>query len=543
MTSLFIKFYLGVLSVLFLAWCIHGVVLRARTGADRARVLTTAQAGGARLVASELDSVPLANRDAKLDELRARFLYPLAVEPVTALPAGAQRQFNTGVDVVYFQNSGRDVVAALLANRNEAVRLGPFANYQRTAIEDALAGWISLTVDKIQDDATRQLSLVELQKRFEVPIELITRGILPTEAGERLDSGRDVVFYTSEEDRWFAATPLRESAPNAEAIMVRFGPFPSFERNEQKAATTTLALVLLPAALAIALLLRPVARQLRQVENAAKAIEAGDLGARVNESRVGSARPLARAFNDMAQRTEALVRTQQELLQAVSHELRTPLSRIRFATDMLAGESDEAVKSQRLALVDTAVDELDELVEELLRYVRLETSSLDLHIETFAIDDILAMELQRFRELRPHVQFELHDKSDSLLSDGDRTIAASRLGFQRVIGNLISNASEHAQGRVGVFVCWHGNRVTIDVDDDGAGIGQADRERVFEPFVRLENATREQHSRGVGLGLAIVKRIVKQHGGSVEVRTSALGGCSMRTQWGIPEADNALPAV
>ena len=227
------------------------------------------------------------------------------------------------------------------------------------------------TADKL-DSATpgeRQAVLQQLQERFDFPIDLTSREDLPSGPQGRIIGGADVVFYSQADDRWFAATPLSDGTE-----VVRFGAFPSFERNEQKAAATALALVLLPAALAIALLLRPVAQQLRHVESAAKAIAAGDLSARVDPRRVHSTKPLAQAFNNMASRTETLVRTQRELLQAVSHELRTPLSRMRFAIDLIETAKDDAERRQRLDSLDAATEELDELVGELLSYVRMETA-------------------------------------------------------------------------------------------------------------------------------------------------------------------------
>ena len=205
------------------------------------------------------------------------------------------------------------------------------------------------------------------------------------------------------EDRWFAVTPLSDGAE-----VVRFGPFPSFERTDQKAATTTLALVLLPVALAIALLLRPVARQLRHVEHAAQTIAAGDLTARVDERRVPSAKSLAHAFNDMASRTETLVRTQRELLQAVSHELRTPLSRIRFAIDLIATAKDDEERQRRLESLEAATEELDELVGELLSYVRAETTQPQFDLEPIALR-LFRVLIPKHAALHPAIQFDVDE--------------------------------------------------------------------------------------------------------------------------------------
>jgi signal transduction histidine kinase len=93
----------------------------------------------------------------------------------------------------------------------------------------------------------------------------------------------------------------------------------------------------------------------------------------------------------------------------------------------------------------------------------------------------------------------------------------------------LSNAGRFAKSRVSISAAAVANGATIiDIDDDGEGIPEADRERVFEPFVRLQDSA---PASGVGLGLALVKRIVAQHGGSVQALTSPLGGCRIRTTW------------
>ena len=352
---------------------------------------------------------------------------------------------------------------------------------------------------------------------------------LPSEPKDRISGGADVAFYSHQDDRWFAATPLSDGSE-----IVRFGPFPSFQKIEQKAATTTLALVLLPAAIAIALLLRPVARQLRLVENAAKAIAGGDLSARVDERRVHSAKPLAQSFNHMASRTETLVRTQRELLQAVSHELRTPLSRMRFAIDLIETAKDDAERKQRLDSLDAATEELDDLVGELLRYVRIETAEPRLNLEQVALRNVLEGLMPKYAALHPSVEFAMSEQVD----EDSINVDADRLGLQRVLGNLLSNAGRFANRQVRISSRWKDGSTTIDVDDDGSGIPLQDRERVFEPFVRLNDGANGS-SHGVGLGLALVKRIVTQHGGSVEVMNSPLGGCRIRTNW--PSAPNQSP--
>jgi two-component system sensor histidine kinase RstB len=523
MTWLFARFYLCVLIVQFVAWWIYGAVLKQRTDADLARVILEAHGGGARLVAHELNATPPEGREQVLKRLRRRFDYPVDVIELTDLPSSLQRQVRSGEKAAYFRAEKKHFILAALSSGFEVVRLGPFPDYDLEEIEQALGGWMRLTADKL-DAATpneRQADLQELQKGFDFPVEIVSRKDLPAWPQGRIARGEDIVFYPQEpqpDGRWLAATPLSDGM-----AVVRFGPFPSFERIEQKAATTTLALVLLPAALAIALLVRPVARQLRRVEHAALTIAAGDLSARVDERRVRAARPLAQAFNHMAGRTEMLVRTQRELLQAVSHELRTPLSRIRFAVELIETATDDAQRKQRLQSLDAATEELDELVGELLRYVRLETTQPTLDLEQISLRDELGVLIPMHAALHPTVQFDV-DKS---VGD-EQVIVAERAGLHRALGNVLSNAGRFARSRVRISSASTDRAILIDIDDDGEGIPEAEREHVFEPFVRLQDSS---PGAGVGLGLALVKRIVTQHGGSVQALTSPLGGCRIRTTW------------
>ena len=240
--------------------------------------------------------------------------------------------------------------------------------------------------------------------------------------------------------------------------------------------------------------------------------------------RVRSTKPLAVAFNNMAQRTEMLVRTQRELLQAVSHELRTPLSRIKFAIELIGTAKDEVERAKRLEALDVATDELNELVGELLKYVRMETVESTLEREPIEPIALLQTIVSRYASLHPSIRF---DVDESVTNVGD--VMAERAGLQRVLGNLLNNAGRFAKSLVRVSAHRNDDAIVIEVEDDGPGIPESERESVLEPFTRLASDAASRG--GVGLGLALVKRTMVQHGGSVEVLTSDLGGCKIRTTW------------
>jgi two-component system sensor histidine kinase RstB len=412
------------------------------------------------------------------------------------------------------------VVITALDGGSEFLQLGPFPEYFLFQIEDSIGGWVSMIANRLENASNMDEEISDLRKKFNYPIGLVDRSAIPKDQLGRIDAGRSVVFYTERPERWLAAAAIKNSDN-----LLRFGPFPNFNQIEKNAATTTLTLVLLPIAFAIALLLRPISRQLRQVENVAKAIASGDLAARVDESNIGSARQLALAFNNMAIRTETMVRTQRELLQAVSHELRTPLARIKFAIDLVSSAKDEQDRNARLQSIDLATDELNELVDELLRYVTLETNNPVIQKEALSVAETLGSVVPKYQEIYPHVVFEVHQSTVD-----DPVAIVDRLGFQRVLNNLLSNAGRHAKSKVDIHYYRTADSLIVEIDDDGVGVPENDRQRVLEPFVRLPSKS-DTENPGVGLGLAIVQRIMEQHDGTVEILVSRSGGCRIKTTW------------
>jgi hypothetical protein len=148
MTWLFIRLYVGVLIVLFLAWYIYGSVLKRRAQADTERVIVAAHAGGARLVAQELDATSPLDRQQVIQELQAKFDYPVVVIPLHNLPKAIQRQIRGRRDVAYCSLEDKHSVVAALSAGSEVVRLGPFPDYDFYEIETSLAGWTRLTVEE-----------------------------------------------------------------------------------------------------------------------------------------------------------------------------------------------------------------------------------------------------------------------------------------------------------------------------------------------------------------------------------------------------------
>ncbi len=376
-------------------------------------------------------------------------------------------------------------------------------------VEDALSGGaLSVRDDLIEGgEANFEKTLAEVRSRFAYPVNIVKRSDrpMPPEMNKRINRGEAVLHL----GRIDVALPETE-------LLAELGPLPQFAGPTRSDVLLGLGSVFLLAAGAIAVLMRPIARQFRIVERTAIAITDGDFSARIYEGKRKRGLPIIGAFNKMAERVESLLRSQQELLQAVSHELRTPLARIKFAAELVrTAESDEK-REQRLDSIDEATDRLDDLVGELLDYTRLDEGSETSAYETVRVDELAAEAVAIHAPLYPEIRFRLEESSAVELT-------TYRAGLLRAIGNLVSNAGKYAKSQVRLSVSQNDDSVLISVDDDGNGIDQADRERVFEPFTRLASHAEP----GAGLGLALVRRICRRLNGDVTVATSDLSGARL----------------
>jgi len=296
--------------------------------------------------------------------------------------------------------------------------------------------------------------------------------------------------------------------------ILEFGPLPSFVGPTQREISVGVGLIFLMTAVAIAVLLRPVATQLRAVEQTAMAIAEGDLSARIASSPRRRRLQIASAFDSMASRIESLLKSQKELLQSVSHELRTPLARIRFAAELLRDTGDEAERQQRINAIDQATDQLDELVGELLAYVRLDAELDSPELEEVCVEEVVSNVLQSHQALFAQVEFQVDPPPVTCI------VKVERRALVRALSNLVSNAGKYARATVRVGWKETDDGIEVAIDDDGKGIPVTDRESVFEPFQRLDGDT----TPGTGLGLALVRRIVRRLGGTIAVADSPLGG-------------------
>jgi len=271
-----------------------------------------------------------------------------------------------------------------------------------------------------------------------------------------------------------------------------------------------MAVTLLGVVVAIVLSLFPVRRELLALDRGAKRLREGDLSARVDVgSKVGPVGEVSLQVNAMADRVEALIASHEELLRSVSHELQTPLARLLFAVDALEAEPER--RDELLAGMRVTTEEMRVLAEEVLQFNRLGQGQ----------EQLLEREEVDLAELAGDVALTFDGTSVEVPEAGAFVQGDARLLY-RALRNLVENAVVYGTPPV-VRVSEDDGGVQVTVDDAGPGVPEAEWERVFQPFHRVEGS-RARATGGTGLGLAIVARVVERHGGRVWVAESPEGG-------------------
>ncbi|MDF1764582.1 MAG: ATP-binding protein [Oleibacter sp.] len=267
--------------------------------------------------------------------------------------------------------------------------------------------------------------------------------------------------------------------------------------------------------------------RLRKLEQATTRLAQGHLNVRVHSEGSDPVSRLGQSFNAMAEHIQRLLSIQREMVRAVSHELRTPVARIRFGAQIIEDSTaDDPFVAKQLKGMDADIQELDELIDEILTYARLEEGGPVLDFQRVPIADIAD---QVVHEARPPEQVKV---TYNFTGDPAATLCEVEPRYaHRAIQNLVGNAGRYAKSQVRVVCHVTQDVCRIDVEDDGAGIPEEDWGRVFTAFARLDDS-RTRASGGYGLGLSIVRRIMYWHDGKAMVsRSDTLGGAKFTLIW------------
>jgi signal transduction histidine kinase len=260
---------------------------------------------------------------------------------------------------------------------------------------------------------------------------------------------------------------------------------------------------------------------LREMAAAAAAMARGDYGRRVTASSRDEVGELARAFNKMAAQLGEVDRVRRELVANVSHELRTPISALQAVLENLV-DGVEPADPEVLRTMLRQVERLGTLVSQLLDLSRLESGAVPLQRRPFALLPLLEDAAGETRLHSTGVDVAVTVEPPGATAEGDPQ------RVHQVVANLLDNAVRHSPpgGTVELRASRDKAGVTIEVSDEGPGIDEQERSKVFERFYRADSA-RSTNDGGAGLGLAIAQWIVDLHGGDIRVEGRQPHGCRM----------------
>jgi two-component system sensor kinase ParS len=271
---------------------------------------------------------------------------------------------------------------------------------------------------------------------------------------------------------------------------------------------------------------RPLWRDLEALKAATARVGEGDFAVRAEVPRSSLLDPIATGFNAMAQRVQRLLQSHRDLEQGVAHELRTPLAQLKFDLELARTTGEASEREQRFDAMAKDVVELEELVSELLVLSNLREAPPYMPKQVRAtelVDEVLRRANEEMRATGRAISIEAPRNLPESLSCDTKYLS-------RALVNVLRNAVRYAKSKVAMTVERAGSRTTISVDDDGPGVPPGERDRLFEPFTRVEGS-RGRDSGGVGLGLAIVKSVAEWHGGEARISDSPLGGARVSISW------------
>ena len=268
---------------------------------------------------------------------------------------------------------------------------------------------------------------------------------------------------------------------------------------------------------------RRLVKPLDTLASAARQFGGGNIAARAQLRRDDELGDVGRAFDDMADRTSAMISAQRQLMADVSHELRTPLARIRVALE-LAAEDPVAAKDV-LADVGRDLDEIDQLIEDILTTARLDGENTDVKREPISVGELTDRAAARFTARHPGRVLE------KTLDDGDseRALECDPVLLRRALDNLLDNAAKYSDAPVQLTVHPNGKQIEFAIIDRGVGMTSEELARAGTPFWRADGS-RARRTGGVGLGLALARRIARAHGGDVSLDSAPGRGTTARLQ-------------
>ena len=389
-------------------------------------------------------------------------------------------------------NDVRDVMT------NDPVEIGDFIENDLRTEADGFAVLASSQEDEVRSDLTHPLT--EFPRRL---VDTVWAGRSAVEfASINGDEFITVGVAIAEHDTgYFEAFPLRSTENTLTSILT--------------ALTLGAAGTLLLATLFGLATSRRLLRPLSQVADAAEDIASGGLDTRLAPESDPDLDRLAGSFNEMADAVQTRIEREARFASDVSHELRSPITALAAAVEVLDARRDDIPErtQQALDIVVSQIRRFDDMVMDLLELSRLDAGSHDLNVERLDIVELTG---------RIAARYNAADVPIDVARRVGREVAIDKVRYERILGNLLDNAHNHGDGatRIELFQV-EPNRLRLAVEDNGPGVAQGERGRIFERFAR-GSAARSRV--GTGLGLALVAEHSAAMGGRAWVEDCVGGG-------------------
>lgn len=385
--------------------------------------------------------------------------------------------------------------------------------------------------------AEKQQRLQQLQKYFPFKLSLKKLDQLDVDTDQKARLYRKDIVIMFKDNTSVENSSIRVLAPTEmQDMVVELGPIQLFNWFPLNLIISITLISMFLISLGVYALIFPLERKLQLIQTGITKVREGKLDTKVKVLGEDEIAHLASTFNSMTEHIRRLIESQRELTRAVSHELRTPVARIRFAVDMLADTDDEESRFEQRDYIDQDIESLNGLIDEILTYAKLEEGSPKMDWEEVSLKDLVAQIVRETNALGKPLKVVAGEIDERAVAMADKRY------LHRVLQNLAGNATRYAETTVLVNAGVHQGEAFISVEDDGQGIPEKDREKVFIPFARLDDS-RTRASGGYGLGLSIVSRIAFWFNGKMQVDESpALGGARFIMTWPVRQLGTGIVA-
>ena len=378
----------------------------------------------------------------------------------------------------------------------------------------ALIGEIKFFIDAYDNEQYNKDSLTKLFfESHNVKVDYLPHSVLPKEDLERWFSPMDRTLRRELKSEfsnyWFDTTSLKDFIDLKIKYLNGYFQFVIPKDRVANSSARIFALwITLPAFLLIIVALIFLKNQTRPIINLAKASEKFGRGEDIGEYRPSGALEIRQAgyeFDKMRKRIIRHLNQRSEMLSGISHDLRTPLTRIKL---QLAFIKDKEIEKK-------LSDDVIEMEKMLNEYLQFSSNRSNEKSENFDISDLVSKTVSKYETKK--IIFE---KKSEILFIGRKNL------IKRSLSNFIDNALKYSD-KVVIDIKKSANNIVINIDDNGIGIPEKERENVFKPFYKIDKSRGDSKS-SVGLGMSIASDMIQSHGGSIKLENSSLGGLRVK---------------